>query len=93
MKPNDAVIVSACRTALGGFLGALAPVDAVTLGAIVIDEAVRRAGIRKDQVEEVIMGQVLPCGCGQNPARLAMLKAGLPFEAGAITIMLGIERR
>jgi acetyl-CoA C-acetyltransferase len=86
MNPNEAVIVSACRTPLGGFLGSLAPVDAVTLGSLVIAEAIRRAGVDKEQVEEVIMGQVLPCGCGQNPARLAMLKAGLPFETGALTI-------
>jgi acetyl-CoA C-acetyltransferase len=86
MNPNDAVIVSACRTPLGGFLGALASMDAVTLGSIAIAEAIRRAGIEKEQVQEVIMSQVLPCGCGQNPARLAMLKAGLPFETGALTI-------
>lgn len=86
MNEFDAVIVSACRTPLAAFNGSLAGVDAVTLGSIVITEAVRRAGIKKEDVDEVIMSQVLPCGCGQNPGRLAMVKAGLPWETGAITI-------
>lgn len=83
---KDAVIVSACRTAIGGFNGKLAAVDAVTLGAEVIAAAIGGAGIRKEDVDEVIMSQVLPCGCGQNPARLAAVKAGLPWETGAMTI-------
>lgn len=86
MNERDAVIVSACRTPLAAFNGSLAGVDAVTLGSIVIEEAVKRAGIKKEDVEEVIMSQVLPCGCGQNPGRLAMVKAGLPWECGAITL-------
>lgn len=83
---KDAVIVSARRTAIGGFNGKLAPVDAVSLGAEVIAAAIGRAGINKEDVDEVIMSQVLPCGCGQNPARLAAVKAGLPWETGALTI-------
>lgn len=80
------VIVSACRTAHGRFMGTLTGIPAVTLGATVITEVIRRAGIEKESVDEVIMSQVLPCGCGQNPGRLAMVRAGLPWETGAITI-------
>ncbi len=83
---NEVVIVSACRTALGDFSGSLASIPATDLGALVIDEAVKRAGIGKENVDEVIMGCVLPHGLGQNPARQAMVKAGLPWEAGAITV-------
>lgn len=83
---NDVVIVSACRTALGTFAGGLSSVSAVKLGAAAITEAVKRAGINKEQVEEVIMSQVLPCGCGQNPGRLAAVEAGLPWETGCITL-------
>ncbi len=83
---RDAVIVSACRTALGTFNGGLSSVPAVDLGAAVIGEAIERAKVDKEKVDEVIMGQVLPCGCGQNPARLAMIKVGLPWETGCITI-------
>ncbi len=80
------VIVSACRTAIGNFQGALSPFTATQLGAMAIEEAVRRAGIDKKMVDEVIMGNVLPCGLGQNPARQAMIKSGLPMEGGAITV-------
>jgi len=83
---HEAVIVSAVRTPLGKFNGMLAALDATDLGGIVIREAVRRAGIETDCVDEVIMGQVLPCGCGQNPARQAALKAGLPFDAACLTV-------
>ena len=83
---RDAVIVSACRTPLAAFQGSLGTTGATTLGGIVIEEAIKRAGIQKEQVEEVIMSQVLPCGCGQNPARQAMIKAGLPMDTGATTI-------
>jgi acetyl-CoA C-acetyltransferase len=83
---REAVIVGAVRTAMGGFLGALADVGATDLGAIVIGEAVRRAGIDPTEVNEVIMGQVLPLGYGQNPARQAAVKAGLPWEAECLTI-------
>jgi acetyl-CoA C-acetyltransferase len=83
---NEAVIVSAVRTPLGGFNGSLSSIGATDLGAMVIREAVRRAGIRDVDVNEVIMGQVLPCGYGQNPARQAAVKAGLPWEAECLTI-------
>lgn len=82
----NAVIVSAVRTALGNFNGSLSSVPATTLGAIVIEEAITRAGISKKHVDEVIMGQVLPCGYGQNPARQAAIKANLPWEVGCVTI-------
>jgi acetyl-CoA C-acetyltransferase len=78
---NEAVIVSAVRTPLGSFNGSLAGIGATDLGAIVIEEAIQRAGIEKTEVNEVIMGQVLPCGYGQNPAKQAAVKAGLPWEA------------
>ena len=83
---RDVVITSAVRTAIGNFLGALSPFSATELGARVIEEAVRRSGIDKKEVDEVIMGNVLPCGLGQNPARQAMIKAGLPMAGGAITV-------
>ncbi len=83
---TDVVIVSACRTAIGDFAGSLSAIPATELGALVIDEAINRAGIKKEDVDEVIMGNVLPHGLGQNPARQAMVKAGLPWEVGAITL-------
>lgn len=83
---EEVVIVSAVRTPIGNFLGGLSPFTATELGAMVITEAVRRAGIEKTDVDEVIMGNVLPCGLGQNPGRQAMLQAGIPVEAGAITV-------
>ncbi len=83
---RDVVIVSACRTPIGDFAGSLSSVSATDLGALVIGEAVKRAGIRKEDVDEVIMGCVLPHGLGQNPARQAMIKAGLPWDTGAITV-------
>ena len=83
---REAVIVSACRTPLGAFNGSLSGIGATQLGALAIEEAVKRAGIDKAEVEEVIMGQVLPLGYGQNPGRQASVKAGLPFETGCITI-------
>ncbi|MCX8123396.1 MAG: acetyl-CoA C-acetyltransferase [Spirochaetes bacterium] len=83
---NRAVIVSAVRTPLGNFNGSLSAIPATQLGAIVIEEAIRRAGIAKEVVDEVIMGQVLPCGCGQNPARQAAIKANLPWEVECLTI-------
>jgi acetyl-CoA C-acetyltransferase len=83
---REAVIVSAVRTALGNFNGALGAVGATDLGATVIAEAVKRACIEKKQVNEVIMGQVLPCGYGQNPAKQAAVKAGLPWEAECLTV-------
>ncbi|MBI5249692.1 MAG: acetyl-CoA C-acetyltransferase [Desulfomonile tiedjei] len=83
---REAVIVSATRTPLGSFNGTLNVLGATKLGGLVIAEAVRRAGIEKTDVDEVIMGQVLPCGYGQNPARQAALQAGIPFEAQCFTI-------
>ena len=82
----NAVIVSAVRTALGNFNGSLSFVPATQLGAIVIEEAIQRAGISKEDVNEVIMGQVLPCGYGQNPARQAAIKAQMPWEVECLTI-------
>jgi len=82
----EVVIVSAVRTPIGNFLGGLRAFSAAELGGMVIKEAVRRAGIEPSQVDEVIMGNVLPAGLGQNPARQALLKAGLPVEVGAITV-------
>jgi len=83
---KEVVITSAVRTAIGNFLGSLSPFSATDLGGKVIEEAVRRSGIDKKDVDEVIMGNVLPFGLGQNPARQAMIKAGLPMEGGALTI-------
>ncbi|MGD8541685.1 MAG: acetyl-CoA C-acetyltransferase [Desulfobacteraceae bacterium] len=83
---REAVIVSAVRTPLGGFNGSLGNLGATRLGALVIAEAVRRAGIAKTAVDEVIMGQVLPCGYGQNPARQAAVQAGMPWEVECLTI-------
>ena len=83
---REAVIVSACRTPLGAFNGSLSEIGATKLGGLAIEEAIKRAGIDKAEVDEVIMGQVLPCGYGQNPGRQASLKAGVPFEAQCITV-------
>ncbi len=82
----DIVIVSAVRTAVGKFGGSLANIAAADLGALVVREAVARAGIEPGQVSEVVLGQVLQAGCGQNPARQATLKAGLPDSVPAMTI-------
>ena len=83
---RDVVIVSAVRTALGSFGGSLKDVPAVDLGATVIKAAVEKAGIKPELVEEVIMGNVIQAGLGQNTARQATLKAGLPVETSAMTI-------
>lgn len=83
--PN-AVIVSAVRTAIGKFGGSLAKIPAPELGALVIKEAIARARLDPKQVEGVILGQVLTAGSGQNPARQATIKAGLPIETPAMTI-------
>ncbi len=83
---REAVIVSATRTPLGSFNGTLSGIGATKLGGLVIEEAVRRANIEKTEIDEVIMGQVLPCGYGQNPARQASLHAALPFETQCFTI-------
>ncbi|MBZ0225400.1 MAG: acetyl-CoA C-acetyltransferase [Comamonas sp.] len=83
---EDIVIVSAVRTPVGKFGGSLAHVPATDLGAVAIKEALARAKVGLDQVSEVIMGQVLAAGCGQNPARQAMMKAGIAKETPALTI-------
>lgn len=83
---RKAVIVSAVRTPLGAFNGALSPLGATELGAVVIEAAVQQAGIEKSAVNEVIMGQVLPCGYGQNPAKQAAVKAGMPWEVECFTV-------
>jgi len=83
---REVVIVSGVRTAIGDFEGKLKDVTALELGKIVILESIKRASIKKEDVDEVIMGNVLPGGLGQNPARQAMLIAGLPVEVGALTI-------
>jgi acetyl-CoA C-acetyltransferase len=83
---SEAVIVGAVRTPIGAFMGGLAPVPATRLGAIVIAEAVRRAGIAPGSVDEVLMGNVLSAGLGQNPARQAALEAGIPETVPATTV-------
>ena len=83
---EEIVIASAVRTAIGSFGGALKNVPAVDLGVTVIKEAVKRAGIKGEDVDEVIMGNVLQAGLGQNPARQASVKAGIPEEVPALTI-------
>ena len=80
------VIVSAARTPMGGFQGVLAPMTASQLGAVAIKSAIERAGITVEDVQEVIMGNVLPAGQGQAPARQASLAAGLPLSTGCTTI-------
>lgn len=83
---REVVIVSAVRTPLGSYNGTLGSIGATDLGGLVIEEAVRRAKIDKDKVDEVIMGQVLPCGYGQNPAKQAAVKANLPWKAECLTV-------
>jgi acetyl-CoA C-acetyltransferase len=83
---RDAVIISAVRTPTGKFQGALKDFKATDLGAMVVREAVKRAGVNAEEVDEVIMGCVLQAGLGQNPARQAALKGGLPFAVGALTV-------
>jgi acetyl-CoA C-acetyltransferase len=82
----EPVIISAARTPTGKFLGSLTPFSAVDLGAIVVREAVKRAGIEPDRVDEIIMGNVIQAGLGQNPARQAGLKGGLNNRVAAMTI-------
>ncbi|SFM22406.1 thiolase family protein [Halopseudomonas yangmingensis] len=86
MSDNSIVIVSGVRTPMGGFQGSLSSLSAVELGAIAIREAVARAGVAPAEVDEVIMGCVLPAGLKQGPARQASLQAGLPSATGCTTI-------
>lgn len=83
---QNPVIVSAVRTPLGSFGGTLSTMGATDLGALVINEAIARAKIEASHINECIMGMVLPCGYGQNPAKQAAVKAGLPWEVEAITV-------
>src|ERR687887_473023 len=83
---REAVIISACRTPTGKFQGALKGFTATQLGALVVREAVRRAGVPAEEVDEVIMGCVIQAGLGQNPARQAALHGGLPNTVSAVTV-------
>ncbi|MDT7779335.1 MAG: acetyl-CoA C-acetyltransferase [Acidobacteriota bacterium] len=83
---REAVIISAARTPTGKFLGALKGFTATQLGALVVGESVRRAGVQVEEVDEVIMGCVVQAGLGQNPARQAALHGGIPFGVSAVTI-------
>ena len=86
MANKKVVIASACRTAIGKMGGALSTVPAVDLGATVIKEAVKRAGLKPEDVDHVYMGNVIQAGLGQNPARQASLKAGLPVTTPAVSV-------
>ena len=88
---REVVIVSAVRTAIGAFNGSLVPLSAVELGSLVIDEAIHRAGISKNVIDEVIMGNVLRAGLGQNPARQAAVHSGLLVEVSSLTIAKGVK--
>ena len=83
---SKVVIASACRTAMGKFQGSLSTVKSTDLGAVVVKEAIQRANIQPDWVDEVIMGTVLQAGLGQNPARQALIHAGIPNSVAATTI-------
>ncbi len=83
---KEVVIVSAVRTAIGNFNGSLASVAATDLGALTIKAALEKAGVNNDAVDEVIFGNVLQAGLGQNPARQAAIKAGLPYEVPSYTV-------
>lgn len=86
MTRTEVVIVSAVRTAIGSFNGSLKDISAPDLGAVAIKGALAKSGLKPDQIDEVILGNVLQSGLGQNPARQAALKAGLPESASAMTI-------
>lgn len=83
---KEAVIIGAVRTAVGKFQGALKALKATDLGALVVREAVQRAGVKPEEVDEVIMGCVIQAGLGQNPARQAALRGGLPPTVSAVTV-------
>lgn len=83
---NEVVITGAARTAIGSLNGALADIPAPKLGAVPVAEAISRSGLKSEDVDQVIMGNVLPAGCGQAPARQAGIYAGIPVSAGAVTI-------
>src|SRR5438270_707607 len=83
---REAVIIGACRTPTGKFLGGRKGLTAPQLGALVVRESVRRAGVKPEEVDEVIMGCVVQAGLGQNPARQAALHGGIPFGVSAVTV-------
>ena len=83
---KDIYVVNCCRTAIGSYGGSLKDTPAVELGATVIREALKRANIKPEQVDEVMFGCILTSGLGQNPARQASLKAGLPMSVPAYTV-------
>ncbi|MDS4040195.1 MAG: acetyl-CoA C-acetyltransferase [Candidatus Competibacter sp.] len=83
---EDVVIVAAARTAIGNFMGSLSAIPANVLGAKIIQDLLRRTGVKPEQIDEVILGQVLTAGTGQNPARTASLNAGLPIEVPCLSI-------
>ena len=86
VSDSDIVILSAVRTAQGRFMGGFAKTPAIDLGALVMKEALGRAGVTGEQLEEVIFGNVIQAGLGQNSARQAEIKAGIPVEVPAITV-------
>lgn len=86
LSKTEAVIVAAVRTAIGSFNGSLKNISAPELGAAVIKDALKQAGVKPEQVDEIIMGNVLQAGLGQNPARQAAIKAGIPESASSMTI-------
>src|SRR2546423_9327415 len=83
---DDVVIISGCRTPVGKFQGSLSDFSAPQLGALALREAVKRAGLSSDQIDECIMGNVISAGLGQNPARQAAIYGGLSPSTGAMTI-------
>ena len=83
---TDVVIVAATRTPVGSFNGVLSAVPSFTLGEVVIRELLKRSKVDAKEIDEVILGQILTAGCGQNPARLAAVNAGLPIESTAFGI-------
>jgi len=83
---NEVVITGAVRTPIGSFNGGLGSVSAVDLGTIAIKEALSRSSVSPDDVNEVIFGQVLTAGCGQNPARQSAVHAGIPASSSAVTV-------
>jgi len=88
MEHREVVIVSAVRTAIGSFNGSLKDISAVQLGSAVLESAITRAGIEKQHVNEVIMGNVPQAGLGQNPARQAAINAGIPISVPAMGLGL-----
>ena len=86
MNTGEIVIIGAVRTPIGKFNGSLSDIPATDLGAAVIREAIKRSGVKAEDVDEVIMGNVIQAGLGQNPARQAAIRAGIPAEAGALTL-------